>query len=231
MKLTILTPTYNEAESIGILVPEIFSHAPDALAVVIDDNSPDGTASSVRRLHPQYPNLRLLSREKKEGLGRAYVSAFKEYIPTSEWILMMDADLSHHPKYFPAFFDAAKRADVIIGSRYIKGGLTVGWELWRRILSRYGNWYVRTITQLPLRDCTSGFMLIKTDFLKRIKLDEIDMSGYAFLAELKYLLWKAGARITEVPIVFNNRRGGESKISSHIINEGILAPWKMIFKK
>lgn len=231
MKYTVITPTYNEAANIGLLVSELSKHAPDSSILVVDDNSPDGTADVVRELQQQHPNLSLFLREKKEGLGKAYISAFKRVIDQADAVIMMDADLSHHPEYLPKLMRAAEHADVVVGSRYIPGGATQGWELWRRVLSRCGNWYARTVTGLPVHDCTAGFMLVKTDFLRKIDFSRFDLSGYAFLIELKYLLWKAGARMSQIPIVFRNRMGGESKISSHIINEGILAPWKIRFRK
>lgn len=231
MKLNILIPTYNEVENIGKIIPEIFVYAQDVGVVVIDDNSPDGTADVVRTLQKQFSNLQLFSRPKKEGLGAAYLSAFKKYISDSDLMMTMDADFSHHPRYIPALLDAMKNADVVIGSRYVKGGSAVGWELQRRILSRCSNFYVRMITRLPLRDCTSGSILMKTDLLQRINLDSIDLSGYVFLVEIKYLLWKVGARFAEVPIEVVNRLEGKSKLTGHAIKEGILAPWKMVFKK
>ncbi len=198
---------------------------------MIDDNSPDGTADAVRVLQKQYPNLQLFSRPKKEGLGKAYLSAFQKYISESDMMLTMDADFSHHPRFIPVLLNAMQRADVVVGSRYVKGGSAVGWELRRRILSRCSNFYARMITRMPLHDCTSGCILMKTDFLRRIDLNKIDISGYVFLVEIKYLLWKAGARIVEVPIEVVNRREGKSKLAGHVIREGILAPWKMVFKK
>jgi dolichol-phosphate mannosyltransferase len=231
MRYTVITPTYNEAANIGTLVAEVFKRVPDVSVLVVDDNSPDGTSDVVRKLQAQYPNLSLFLRERKEGLGKAYISAFKRVLNDTDAVIMMDADLSHHPEYLPKLIAAAEHADVVVGSRYMPGGATQGWELWRRILSRCGNWYARTVTGLPVRDCTAGFMLVKADFLRKVDFSQFDLSGYAFLIELKYLLWKAGARMAQVPIIFRNRIGGESKISSHIINEGILAPWKIRFRK
>ncbi len=127
--------------------------------------------------------------------------------------------------------EQADRFDCLIGSRYVLNGRTVGWELWRRILSRFGNWYCRVITRMPINDCTGGFNMMRVTTMKKLDFNTIDLSGYAFIMELKYSLFKAGARFKEIPIIFNNRRGGESKISNHIIGEGILAPWKMIWRK
>ena len=143
----------------------------------------------------------------------------------------MDADHSHDPMYLPALLAAAEHADVVTGSRYINGGGTEGWELWRRMLSIGGNWYCRIITGMPINDATAGFNLIRTELLRHVPLQKLDSSGYAFQMELKHLLWKHGARCVEVPIIFRQRRGGESKLSGHIIREGITAPWKLLLKR
>ncbi len=234
MKNQILLPTYNEKENIEKIIQEIFKHQPDISVLVVDDNSPDGTAEAVKKLQAIFPNLGLLSREKKEGLGRAYIHAFREVLenPDVQNIIMMDADLSHDPKYLNEMISSLENGyQAAVGSRYVKGGGTEGWELWRRILSRFGNLYSKTITRMPVNDCTSGFIAINSEYLKKIDLESIGLSGYAFLIKLKYLLWRSGAKIKEVPILFKNRLGGESKISSHIISEGALTPWKIILGK
>lgn len=233
MKQVIILPTYNERENIKVLVPLIFSIMPTVSILVADDNSPDGTGMVVEEMCKTYQNLALVSRAEKNGLGRAYVHAFLHVLKDLEVksVVMMDADLSHQPKHLPEMFAKSNLAGVVVGSRYTKGGKTVGWELWRKVLSFFGNLYCRTITRLPIHDCTGGFNVISADLLRKIDFSKMDMSGYAFIMELKYLLYKAGATFFEVPITFVNRVGGESKMSSHIINEGILAPWKMILKK
>jgi dolichol-phosphate mannosyltransferase len=144
---------------------------------------------------------------------------------------MMDADWSHQPKYLPDLFRFIDHYDVVIGSRYIKEGMTVGWEWWRKWLSKCGNFYCRAVTGLPINDCTGGFNIVKADSLRQVDLAKIDLSGYAFIMELKYGLYRAGATFFEFPIVFINRRGGESKLSNHIIGEGLLAPWKMVWRQ
>ncbi len=232
MKDIIILPTYNECENIGNIVPQIFTLCPGIHILVADDSSPDGTVDVVRNLQERYSNLSLISRPVKDGLGRAYINAFNSVLqdPDIRTIIMMDADLSHQPKYLQEMIQKSHIYDVVIGSRYVKGGSTSGWELWRRILSRWGNFYCRIITSIPIRDCTSGFSVVNADLLRRIDCSKMDASGYAFTIELKYMMYKAGATFHEVPIEFVNRVGGESKMSGHIISEGIIAPWKMRFK-
>jgi dolichol-phosphate mannosyltransferase len=233
MKNVIILPTYNEKENIGNIVPLIFSTVPDIHILVADDNSPDGTADVVSELMKHYPNLSLISRPQKNGLGKAYINAFNHVLkdPEVSNVIMMDSDLSHQPKYLPEMLRQSERADVVIGSRYVKGGGTSGWELWRRILSFCGNFYCRTVTRMPIFDCTAGFNVIRADLIRKVDFSKADLSGYAFIMQLKYRLHKLGGKFYEVPIIFVNRVGGESKMSSHIISEGILAPWKMVFNK
>lgn len=233
MKTTIILPTYNEKENIQTIVPQIFSTLPDVFILVVDDNSPDGTAAAVSRMQEKFPNLLLHNRPKKEGLGRAYADAIAKVLADNqtEIIFTMDADLSHDPQYIPTMMGEIKNNDFIIGSRYIRGGSIKGWEPWRRFLSRCGNFYCRRITHMPIHDCTSGFGCIRTDLLRRVNFSNFDPSGYAFLMYLKYRAWKLRARIREIPICFKNRENGESKITSNIIGEGILLPWKLIHKR
>lgn len=233
MKNVILMPTYNEKKNIEKIVPQIFALLPEIYVLVIDDNSPDGTAFAVKELQKKYPNLSLILRPSKNGLGRAYLSAFSQVLQDEnvQNVIMMDADLSHNPKYLPEMLKKSETFSVVVGSRYVHGGSTVGWEFWRRVLSFWGNFYCRNITGLPVMDCTGGFNVIRADLLRKINFSKIDMSGYAFIMEIKYLLYKAGGKFFEIPITFVNRVGGESKISSHIISEGIIAPWKIRFQK
>lgn len=233
MKDVIVIPTYNEKENVSFLIPLIFSLLPDVYVVVADDSSPDGTAEVVSNLKSKFPNLSLISRNKKDGLGRAYTNAFRKVLTWDgvRTVVMMDADLSHDPKYLREMFEKSKNHSVVIGSRYIDGGKTEGWELWRRILSFCGNIYCRFITGLPIYDCTGGFNVISADLLRKIDFNKMDNSGYAFIMEIKYLLYKAGGNFYEVPITFVNRAHGETKISGHIISEGVLAPWKIKLTK
>ncbi|MBI5140480.1 MAG: polyprenol monophosphomannose synthase [Candidatus Vogelbacteria bacterium] len=233
MKNIVIVPTYNERDNIEKLCPEIFRLLPDISVLVVDDNSPDKTSDVVKNMQKKYPRLLLLERPGKEGLGRAYIDAFNFVLRdgTFDSLITMDADFSHDPKYLKPMLEESKNHDLVIGSRYINDGATEGWEFWRRMLSYWGNQYSRLVTSAPIHDCTGGFNLLKPRFLNRLDLSRFGASGYAFQIELKYKLWKAGAKVKEIPIVFRNRLEGESKISNHIIKEGILTPWRLVFKK
>jgi dolichol-phosphate mannosyltransferase len=230
MKHVILIPTFNESENIEKLVSTIFDLHPDIYIKVIDDNSPDKTGDVVMGLLNKFPNLSLISRHCKEGLGKAYIHGFKEVLADTDatHVIMMDADFSHDPKYLKDLIEKSNSFHVVTGSRYVKGGETVGWETWRKVLSFGGNLYCRLVTRMPVKDCTAGFNVISLEVLRKINFESLNMSGYAFIMELKYALHKAGARFYEVPIVFTNRIGGESKMSGHIISEGVMAPIKMV---
>ena len=233
MKTIILLPTYNEAANIGVIIPQIFNELPDVQVMVVDDNSPDGTAEVVKTMQAAYSNLHLHKRAGKEGLGKAYLDAFQKVLADQsiEAVWTMDADLSHNPKYLPQMLAAMTDHDFVIGSRYVAGGSVVGWEKWRQFLSWGGNHYCRLVTRLPIRDCTTGYGCIRTSTLRQIDFSDFDASGYAFLMYLKYKIWQLNARIIEIPICFTNRVSGESKISTSIIHEGILLPWKLIKKQ
>jgi glycosyltransferase involved in cell wall biosynthesis len=226
-----VVPTFNERENIAALVEAAFSMVPGLRILVVDDNSPDGTGDTVRALQRSFPALDLLSRTNERGFGSAYLAGFRRILESSGTgaVLMMDADLSHDPAHVPALLEKLEVCDAVIGSRYAQGGAVSGWEMWRRILSRGGNAYVRGITGMPFHDCTSGFMLIRTGVLRGLDLKGVRSGGYAFLMELKYRIWQSGAVIREVPIIFRNRDRGESKISGRIIREGFRAPWRVRF--
>lgn len=233
IKNVIILPTYNEKENIGPLIEEIFLLLPEINILVVDDNSPDGTATAVEEIMTKYPNLSILKRSIKDGLGGAYIAGFKKLLVDIEIknIFMMDADFSHSPKYLPQMISNSESYGLVTGSRYIKDGGIAKWELWRKILSAGGNFYVRTLLGGHINDWTGGFNCINADYLRKIDLDKIDLSGYAFIMGIKYFLIKAGATVKEIPIIFEARRGGESKLSHHIIGEGIVAPWKILLKK
>jgi dolichol-phosphate mannosyltransferase len=232
-RIRVLIPTYQERDNVEPLVRKVFAIAPQVEVMVIDDSSPDGTAGVVRALQSEFPNLRLHLRPRKEGLAKAYLDAFVRALadPWVEAVVTMDADFSHDPGYLPEMIEKGQTHDVVIGSRYTSGGGVEGWEFWRRLLSAWANFYCRTITGMPVRDCTAGFMLARTAILRKLPQSAFSASGYAFLMELKYALWLAGGSFAEVPIVFRNRRSGESKLSGHIISEGVWAPWRLRFRK
>lgn len=233
MKACVILPTYNEAGNIAAIIGRITADAPELDILVVDDNSPDGTADHVRTLQRSHPQLDLMVRKMNRGFAQSYIDGFRRAMsrPDLTHIFTMDADLSHDPHYLRPMLALGAKSDVVIGSRYTQGGGTEGWEAWRTLLSSFANFYCRSITGLPLRDCTAGFSLIRLDRLRRLPLEDFRMSGYAFLMELKYRLWQTGAQFAELPIIFRNRAEGESKISGHIIAEGVLAPWRLRTRK
>jgi len=229
-KNIIVIPTYNEAKNIPILLKEIFELLPDVYVMVVDDNSPDGTGEIVTELGKKYPHLLLLKRPQKNGLGQAYITAFKKILdkgnPTT--ITMMDADLSHNPKYLPEMLELSKKYGLVVGSRYIKGGgITKKWGIQKKILSTGANLYIKIILGRHIADWTNSYTVMRTEFLRKINLDNLNTKGYAFLPSLKYHLIKNGARPKEVPIFFDERNEGKSKRSLSIIAENIIMPWKI----
>ncbi|PIR83426.1 dolichyl-phosphate beta-D-mannosyltransferase [Candidatus Kaiserbacteria bacterium CG10_big_fil_rev_8_21_14_0_10_56_12] len=226
----VLVPTYNERENVSQLIPEIFHHAPDVQVLVIDDSSPDGTAAAVRELSETYPRVQVLVRQAKEGLGAAYRAGMRHVLadPETARVVTMDADGSHPALYLPALLDASKQHDLVIGSRYVRGGEIENWEPWRFALSKWGNRYARFVTGLPVYDLTAGFMCFDAQLLRRLDFMHAGASGYAFLMELKFRAIRSlQASFYEVPIVFRTRREGESKISGHILREGLQTPWRL----
>lgn len=229
-KTVVLLPTYNEKKNIARIIAEIFAVCPDVHVLVIDDNSPDGTANEVRALMPQFPAVKLLLRHTKQGLGEAYKAGMQEVLADGsvERVITMDADGSHAAEYLPALLRASRSYTLVIGSRYVAGGGIENWELWRYMLSSWGNVYARIIMGLPLNDLTAGFMCFHTSLLKRVDITRLQASGYAFLMELKFRAVRVlQCKVIEIPIVFKARREGESKISRHIISEGLLTPWRL----
>ncbi len=234
MKDVILIPTYNEKENVRELIPKIFALVPEAHITVIDDNSPDGTAAQVRRLMREYPALSIIERPKKEGLGAAYKDALGRVIRDPEVfsVTTMDADGSHDPSYVPLLLEGAREYDLVIGSRYISGGGVENWEPWRMYLSRFGNLYSRFFTGLPVRDLTAGFVCIQKELLEKIDFTRFGSSGYAYQIEFKFhCIHSLGAKWKETPIIFKNRREGESKMSRHIIREGLKTPIRLFFER
>jgi dolichol-phosphate mannosyltransferase len=224
-------PTYNERENVASLLEEILHTAPvDVL--IIDDNSPDGTgrvADLIAEKEPQ--RVHVMHRSGKLGLGTAYLDAFRWGLARGyRYLLEMDADFSHQPRYLPELLRAADGADLVLGSRYIDGGGTdVQWGAARKLLSRFGSFYARAILKAPVHDFTGGFKLFRREVLEAIDLDAIDTTGYAFQIELTYLAYRKGFRIKEIPIVFYERASGRSKMSNGIIREAALKVWSIRF--
>ena len=231
MEKLVIIPTYNERENIGPILQAIYRLGQDFHVLVIDDGSPDGTADVVRSLQPQFQNSVFLEeRSGKLGLGTAYIHGFKWGIKKGyQYIFEMDADFSHNPADLPRLYEACKsgRADVAIGSRYIKGGGVKNWPRDRIALSKGGSLYTRLILWMPVEDQTAGFMCYKKEVLETINLDEIHFVGYAFQIEMKFAAWKLGFKLKEVPIQFEDRKWGESKMSKGIVKEGILGVLKL----
>jgi dolichol-phosphate mannosyltransferase len=222
-------PTYNEAENIELIAQAVLKAEPRVDILVVDDNSPDGTGKIADALAAKEPRIRVFHREKKEGLGRAYLAAFHWALEQGyTYILEMDADFSHDPRYLPSFVDAAEAgADLVLGSRYITGGGTVNWGIGRQVISRGGSLYARTILGVDIRDLTGGFKCFNRRVLESIGLDEVKSSGYAFQIELTYRTLKRGFTVREIPIVFEDRRVGHSKMSRKIFLEALTLVWKL----
>ena len=227
-KTYIVVPTYNEKANIAGLLEKIFGLGLlDLTVLVVDDNSPDGTGQLVEELKNSYPHLEILHRQKKDGLGRAYLAGFVLALQRgADYIFEMDADFSHDPKYLPDFLQAIESADLVLGSRYIKGGGVSNWNLTRRLISRFGNIYARFVLGLPYRDLTGGFKCYRRQVLETIGLLDISSVGYNFQIETTYKTHLAGFKIIETPIVFTERAGGKSKFSLKIMVESF---WKVLF--
>lgn len=232
----VIIPTYNEKENIAEIIPYVFTLKRNFDILVVDDNSPDGTAKIVEALQTDYPGkLHLLNRDKKEGLGKAYIAGFQWALANKyDYIFEMDADFSHPPKSLEQLLEVLEtdQADVSVGSRYLKGKINVvNWDLERILLSYFASIYVRLITGMPVKDTTAGFVGYKRQVLESFDFDKIEFVGYAFQIEMKYKAWKKGFRIKEIPIIFTDRIKGKSKMHGGIITEAIWGVLKMRFSK
>lgn len=226
----VILPTYNEKENITELVKEIFAQNLNLDILVVDDNSPDGTGQLVEDLRKNMPQLFILHREKKEGLGRAYIAGFKWALEHNyDYVFEMDADFSHQPKYLKDFLEAIKDNDLIIGSRYIKGGGTEGWSKIRELISRGGCFYAKVILGLKIKDLTGGFKCYSRKVLENIDLDKVGSNGYMFQIEMTYKAIKSGLKVREIPIIFIERAQGKTKFNRKIIWEAIINCWKLRF--
>ena len=225
----IVVPTFNERANLPTLVAGLMRH-PNVKVMVVDDQSPDGTGDVADALAREHVGrVEVMHRTDRRGLGRSYIDGIRKAIREPvDVVCQMDADLSHDPASLPDLVAATDRADVVIGSRYIPGGRIVNWPLRRRMLSRFANVYIRIVTRLRARDCTSGYRCWRREALAALPLDRFISDGYSFLVEMLYVASRRGCRIGEVPITFVERRQGESKLSRAVLLESAITPWRLI---
>jgi dolichol-phosphate mannosyltransferase len=225
-RFLVILPTYNEGQNLPRIVPQILAQDPRLEILVVDDNSPDGTGRLANDLAGVNPRVHVLHREKKEGLGRAYLAGFGWGIANGfDLLFEMDADFSHDPKFLRDLIAQAGSADLVLGSRYKSGVNVINWPMARLLLSYGANLYARWITGMPLTDATGGFKCFRREVLAAIPLDKVRSNGYAFQIEMSYRAWKRGFRLAEVPIIFTDRVEGSSKMSKSIIWEGVWVVW------
>ncbi len=229
MTALVIVPTYNERVNLPVLIRALMAHASVGV-LVVDDQSPDGTGEVAEALAREFPGrVEVMHRTGRRGLGRSYIDGIKLAITRQvDVICQMDADLSHDPKHLPDLVTATARADVVLGSRYIPGGAIVNWPARRRLLSRFANLYIRAVTQLGVRDCTTGYRCWRRTALARLPLDSFFSDGYSFLVEMLFVASRSGCSIAEVPITFIERREGESKVSRAVLIESAITPWRLI---
>jgi dolichol-phosphate mannosyltransferase len=225
----LVLPTYNEVENIDRFVPAVLDQlaaaAPEHHVLIVDDNSPDGTGALADRLAREFEPVEVLHRPAKQGPGRAYLAGFGRALDSgAELVLEMDADFSHDPADVPRLIEAAERADLVLGSRYVRGGGVTDWGVARRLLSRGGSWYARRLLGIPVRDLTGGFKCFRREVLETLDLETVHSDGYGFQIELTYRACQAGFRVEEVPITFRERQVGTSKMSPRIALEAV---WKV----
>lgn len=229
MTTLVLIPTYNERENLPIIVERVLVHD-NVRVMVIDDGSPDGTGAIADQLaSDRVGRVSVMHRTGARGLGRSYRDGFRAAVKSdADFVCQMDADLSHDPKFLPAMIEAAaSRSGLVIGSRYREGGSVENWPVRRKMLSAFANAYIRSVTGLQVRDCTSGFRCWRRESLARLPLDAISSDGYSFLVEVTFHAALAGVQIGEVPIVFVERRQGSSKLSTGVLVESLITPWRL----
>ncbi len=232
-RVLVVVPTYNERDNLPLLARGVLAHSGFRM-LVVDDASPDGTGAVADGLAGEYPGrLEVMHRTGARGLGRSYVDGLRKAIaqPDVDLVCQMDADLSHNPEYLPSLVAATATHDVVIGSRYLNGVSVVNWPLHRLFLSAFANRYIRAVTSLTPCDCTSGFRCWRREALARLPLDQMVSDGYAFLVEMLFEASRRGCSIGEVPIIFVERRQGQSKISGSVLFESLITPWRLIFRK
>ncbi len=232
MKYVVVIATYNEAENVPALLLSILGLGPEYQAVVVDDSSPDGTADLVSQIAAEHGRVHLLQRPAKLGYGTAYLDGFREALSMdADYIVQMDADYSHNPEDVPRLVEAAQEADLVIGSRYIRGGSVEDWPLQRRIISAAGNFVARLLLGLPIRDCSGGFKCFTRSTLESLDFAAIRSKGFALHYEVYYLCYHAGKRFREIPIKFINRQAGKSKLSRRVILEALTVMLRLRFKR
>ena len=225
----VVVPTYDERENLPVLVRRILALATPVDILVVDDNSPDGTGRIADELAALHPQVHVLHRASKRGLGAAYLAGFGWALERGyEYVLEMDADLSHEPEDVPRLIEAAREADCAIGSRYIHGIRIINWPLRRLMLSKCAGIYVRLVTGMPLTDPTGGFKCFRRRALEALALEAVRSNGYSFQIELNHRLWRRGLRLVEIPIVFTDRFQGQSKMSGRIVREALIMVWKLL---
>jgi len=228
LKSIIIIPTFDELNNVQKLIPELREMYPEIDILIVDDNSPDGTAQFVENYSKKDSAVHLIKRKGKMGLGTAYVAGYKYMLEHNYDIaFQMDADFSHDPREIRNFMQYLDRYDLVIGSRYLVGVNVINWPMRRLLLSYFANKYTKFITGLPINDCTGGFKCFKRKVLESIELNNISSNGYAFQIEMNYKVWKKGFKIGEMPIVFIDRVEGTSKMSKKIVREAILMVWKL----
>ena len=224
----IIMPTYNERDNLPRMAERLLKLPVPVDLLVVDDNSPDGTGKIADELAAKHPEIHVLHRAEKNGLGRAYIAGFKWALERGyEFIFEMDGDFSHNPDDVPMFIEAAKNADLVLGSRYKDGIRVINWPLKRLMLSRGAGKYVKLVTGMPFTDPTGGYKCFRRRALQAINLDAVQSNGYSFQIEMTHKLWRQGFRIVEVPIIFTDRAEGHSKMSGHIVWEALWMVWKL----
>jgi dolichol-phosphate mannosyltransferase len=227
----IVVPTYNERENLPRLVNRLLSLPVPVDVLIVDGNSSDGTGKIADELATKHPELHVLHETEKRGLGRAYIASFKWAVQHGyEFIFEMDSDFSHNPDDIPQFLEAARDADLVLGSRYIGGIRIINWPLRRLMLSKSAANYVRIITGMPFTDPTGGYKCFRRRALEAINLEEVRSNGYSFQIEMTHKIWRQGLRIVEVPIIFTERMHGNSKMTGNIIREALIRVWQLLFE-
>jgi dolichol-phosphate mannosyltransferase len=227
----VVVPTYNEAMNLPLIVPQVLAQDPRLEVLVVDDNSPDGTGQMADEMAAAEPRIHVLHRPGKGGLGKAYLAGFRWALDRDyEFIFEMDADFSHDPRFLSVFLEAAKDADLVIGSRYKTGVNVINWPISRLLLSIGANQYARWVTGLPIVDSTGGFKCFRRHVLEAIEFERVRSNGYSFQIEMTFRAWKKGFRLVEIPIVFTDRVEGQSKMNKRIVREAIWMVWWLRLK-